>query len=87
VTDVKTYVLTGRYVVRPGLSDPHQACGGRGRHCYLVANFARLGLKLWIRQTLEHFPDQELHGEPTWVWALSLTSTTRSRFGGHRERC
>jgi cytochrome P450 len=59
-------------ISRPGLADQHQAFGGRGRHFCLGANLARLELKLWIRQTLERFPDLELDGEPTRVRALFL---------------
>jgi cytochrome P450 len=59
-------------ISRSGLADQHQAFGGRGRHFCLGANLARLELKLWIRQTLERFPDLELDGEPTRVRALFL---------------
>lgn len=58
-------------ITRAGL-DQHQAFGGRGRHFCLGANLARLELKLWIRQTLERFPDLQLDGEPTRVRALFL---------------
>lgn len=56
---------------REGL-DQHQAFGGRGRHFCLGANLARLELRLWIKQTLDRFPDLELDGEPTRVRALFL---------------
>src|SRR3984893_8871188 len=59
-------------ITRPGLADQHQAFGGRGKHFCLGANLARLELKLWIRQTLERFPDLALDGEPTRVRALFL---------------
>jgi cytochrome P450 len=52
--------------------DQHQAFGGRGRHFCLGANLARLELKLWIKQTIERFPDLALDGEPTRVRALFL---------------
>jgi cytochrome P450 len=58
-------------ITREGL-DNHQAFGGRGRHFCLGANLARLELKLWIKQTIERFPDLELAGEPTRVRALFL---------------
>jgi cytochrome P450 len=59
-------------ITRPGLADQHQAFGGRGKHFCLGANLARLELKLWIRETLERFPDLALDGEPTRVRALFL---------------
>jgi cytochrome P450 len=59
-------------ITRPGLADKHQAFGGRGRHFCLGANLARLELKLWIKQTLERFPDLELDGKPSRVRALFL---------------
>jgi cytochrome P450 len=59
-------------ITREGLADKHQAFGGRGRHFCLGANLARLELKLWIKQTLDRFPDLELDGEPTRVRALFL---------------
>ncbi len=59
-------------ITRPGLAEQHQAFGGRGKHFCLGANLARLELKLWIRQTLERFPDLALDGEPTRVRALFL---------------
>jgi cytochrome P450 len=59
-------------ITRPGLADQHQAFGGRGKHFCLGANLARLELKLWIRQTLDRFPDLALDGEPTRVRALFL---------------
>jgi cytochrome P450 len=52
--------------------DQHQAFGGRGRHFCLGANLARMELKLWIKQTIDRFPDLELDGEPTRVRALFL---------------
>lgn len=52
--------------------DQHQAFGGRGRHFCLGANLARLELRLWIKQTIERFPDLALDGEPTRVRALFL---------------
>ena len=58
-------------ITREGL-DNHQAFGGRGRHFCLGANLARLELKLWIKHTIERFPDLELAGEPTRVRALFL---------------
>jgi cytochrome P450 len=58
-------------ITREGL-DQHQAFGGRGRHFCLGANLARLELKLWIKQTIERFPDLALDGEPTRVRALFL---------------
>jgi cytochrome P450 len=58
-------------ITREGL-DNHQAFGGRGRHFCLGANLARLELKLWIKQTIERFPDLALDGEPTRVRALFL---------------
>jgi len=59
-------------ISRDGLADQHQAFGGRGKHFCLGANLARLELKLWIRQTLERFPDLQLDGDPTRVRALFL---------------
>jgi cytochrome P450 len=59
-------------IARDGLADQHQAFGGRGRHFCLGANLARMELKLWIKQTLERFPDLQLDGEPTRVRALFL---------------
>jgi cytochrome P450 len=59
-------------ITRPGLADKHQAFGGRGKHFCLGANLARLELKLWIKRTLERFPDLTLDGEPTRVRALFL---------------
>jgi cytochrome P450 len=58
-------------ITREGL-DQHQAFGGRGRHFCLGANLARLELKLWIKQTIDRFPDLALAGEPTRVRALFL---------------
>jgi cytochrome P450 len=58
-------------IAREGL-DQHQAFGGRGRHFCLGANLARLELRLWIKQTIERFPDLALDGEPTRVRALFL---------------
>jgi cytochrome P450 len=58
-------------ITREGL-DQHQAFGGRGRHFCLGANLARLELKLWIKQTIDRFPDLALDGEPTRVRALFL---------------
>jgi cytochrome P450 len=58
-------------ILRPGL-DQHQAFGGRGRHFCLGANLARLELKLWIKQTIDRFPDLALDGEPSRVRALFL---------------
>src|SRR5436190_261369 len=58
-------------ISREGL-DQHQAFGGRGRHFCLGANLARLELKLWIKETIERFPDLALDGEPTRVRALFL---------------
>jgi cytochrome P450 len=58
-------------ITREGL-DNHQAFGGRGRHFCLGANLARLELKLWIKQTIDRFPDLELDGEPKRVRALFL---------------
>lgn len=59
-------------ITREGLADKHQAFGGRGKHFCLGANLARLELKLWIKQTLDRFPDLQLDGEPTRVRALFL---------------
>jgi cytochrome P450 len=66
--------------------DQHQAFGGRGKHFCLGANLARLELKLWIRQTIDRFPDLGLAGEPTRVRALFLNQynsipVTRSAAG------
>ena len=58
-------------ITREGL-DQHQAFGGRGRHFCLGANLARLELQLWIKATLDRFPDLALDGEPTRVRALFL---------------
>lgn len=58
-------------ITRKGLEE-HQAFGGRGRHFCLGANLARLELKLWIKMTLERFPDLTLDGDPTRVRALFL---------------
>ena len=58
-------------IKREGLEN-HQAFGGRGRHFCLGANLARLELKLWIKQTIERFPDLRLDGDPTRVRALFL---------------
>ena len=52
--------------------DEHQAFGGRGRHFCLGANLARLELQLWIKSTIDRFPDLALDGEPTRVRALFL---------------
>jgi cytochrome P450 len=59
-------------ITRHEVGDLHQAFGGRGRHFCLGANLARLELKLWIKQTLERFPNLALDGEPTRVRALFL---------------
>ena len=58
-------------ITREGL-DQHQAFGGRGRHFCLGANLARMELKLWIKQTIERFPELALDGDPTRVRALFL---------------
>jgi cytochrome P450 len=58
-------------ITREGL-DQHQAFGGRGRHFCLGANLARLELQLWIKSTIDRFPDLTLDGEPTRVRALFL---------------
>jgi cytochrome P450 len=58
-------------ITRDGL-DQHQAFGGRGKHFCLGANLARLELKLWIKQTVERFPDLALDGEANRVRALFL---------------
>lgn len=50
----------------------HQGFGAGGRHYCLGVNLARLGLAIWVEETLRRFPDLELAGDPVRVKAMFL---------------
>jgi cytochrome P450 len=70
--DAEIFEDPHRFDITRDRLDEHQAFGGRGRHFCLGANLARLELQLWIKSTIDRFPDLALDGEPTRVRALFL---------------
>ncbi len=62
-------------LTREGL-DAHQGFGARGRHFCLGAALARMEMRIWIEETLEHYPAMELAGDPKRIRSLFLNQHT-----------
>ena len=62
-------------LMREGL-DTHQAFGAGGRHFCLGAALARMELRIWIQETLAHYPEMSLAGRPERIRALFLNQHT-----------
>ena len=58
-------------ITRTDVSE-HQGFGAGGRHFCLGVNLARLGLAIWIEETLRRFPDMQMAGDPVRVNATFL---------------
>jgi cytochrome P450 len=63
--DETRYEEPGRFDVRR--NPEHQAFGAGGRHFCLGAALARLELRVMFEETLRHYPQMEVAGEPLFV--------------------
>jgi cytochrome P450 len=74
--DPERFANPERFDLRREGLDTHQGFGAGGRHFCLGAALARLELRIWIEETLAHYPQIALAGRPERIKALFLNQHT-----------